>query len=201
MAFPREIQELSDSFSSLPGIGPKLSNRISLYLSVGGKNLAKKIQTDISNMISQVRLCSVCNNVATEEVCEICSDSARDKGRVVIVEDSMDLYNIESSGAYKGLYHVIGGLVSPINGVTPDKLFISSLLERVKRDPLITEIIFALNPSVEGESTTIYIREGLLEIRASIEITQLAKGIPFGSDIEYISGQTLRDSLFSRNKI
>jgi recombination protein RecR len=201
MAFPKEIQELSDSFSSLPGIGPKLSNRIALYLSVGGKNLAKKIQTDINDMISRVRLCEVCNNVATEPVCEICSDENRDKGRVVIVEDSMDLYNIESSGAYKGLYHVLGGLISPINGITPDKLFVISLLDRVRRDEGITEIIFALNPSVEGESTTIFIKDSIAEIRSGIEMTQLAKGIPFGSDIEYISGQTLRDSLFSRNKI
>jgi recombination protein RecR len=201
MAFPKEIQELSDSFSSLPGIGPKLSNRIALYLSVGGKNLAKKIQSDISDMISRVRLCEVCNNVATEPICEICSDDNRDKGRIVVVEDSMDLYNIESSGAYKGLYHVLGGLISPINGITPDKLFVSSLLERVRRDEAITEIIFALNPSVEGESTTIFIKDSISEIRSGIEMTQLAKGIPFGSDIEYISGQTLRDSLFSRNKI
>jgi recombination protein RecR len=201
MAFPKEIQELSDSFSSLPGIGPKLSNRIALYLSVGGKNLAQKIQKDISEMISKVRLCQVCNNVATEDVCEICSDENRDKGRIVVVEDSMDLYNIESSGAYKGLYHVIGGLISPINGITPDKLFISSLIERVRRDESIAEIIFALNPSVEGESTTSFIKDSISEIRSGIEMTQLAKGIPFGSDIEYISGQTLRDSLFSRNKI
>lgn len=201
MAFPKEIQELSDSFSSLPGIGPKLSNRIALYLSVGGKNLAQKIQKDISEMISKVRLCQVCNNVATEDVCEICSDENRDKGRIVVVEDSMDLYNIESSGAYKGIYHVIGGLISPINGITPDKLFISSLIDRVRMDSSISEIIFALNPSVEGESTTSFIKDSIVEIRSGIEMTQLAKGIPFGSDIEYISGQTLRDSLFSRNKI
>lgn len=201
MAFPKEIQELSDSFSSLPGIGPKLSNRIALYLSVGGKNLAKKIQLDVNAMISRVRLCEVCNNVATEPICEICADQNRDKSRVVIVEDSMDLYNIESSGAYKGLYHVLGGLISPINGITPDKLFVSSLLERIRRDDAITEIIFALNPSVEGESTTIFIKDSIVDIRSGIEMTQLAKGIPFGSDIEYISGQTLRDSLFSRNKI
>lgn len=201
MAFPKEIQELSDSLSSLPGIGPKLSNRIALYLSVGGKNLAKKIQTDIANMITRIRLCQVCNNVSTVEVCEICSDGNREKSRVVIVEDSMDLYNIESSGAYNGVYHVIGGLISPINGITPDKLLVQSLIERVKGDEGIAEVIFALNPSVEGESTTSFIKDGILAIRPSIEITQLAKGIPFGSDIEYISGQTLRDSLFSRNRI
>lgn len=201
MAFPKEIQELSDAFSSLPGIGPKLSHRIALYLSVGGKNLAKKIERDISSMVSRIRLCERCNNVSTNPLCEICVDSNRETTKLIIVEDSMDLYNIESSGAYKGLYHVIGGVISPLNGITPDKLFIQSLFDRVKQDALISEIIFALNPSVEGESTTIFIKEGLADINQAIEITQLAKGIPFGSDIEFISGQTLRDSLFSRNKI
>ncbi len=201
MAFPKEIQELSDAFASLPGIGPKLSSRIALYLSVGGKNLAKKIENDISKMVQKIRLCEQCNNVSTESLCEICSDSQREKLAIIVVEDSMDLYNIESSGAYKGLYHVIGGVISPLNGITPDRLFIQSLFDRVKQDSSISEIIFALNPSVEGESTTIFIKEGLANISSNLEMTQLAKGIPFGSDIEFISGQTLRDSLYSRNKI
>lgn len=197
MNFPKEIQNLSLLFSSLPNVGPKLSNKIALYLSINAKDLAKRLSNGIDEMISNTSLCEVCGNVTNKQLCDICSDQMRDQTKIIIVEDPLDLVSIEDSGQFLGLYHVLNGLISPLNGIGPDEIRITELINRIK-PKTVNEVIFALNPILEGEATSLYIRDEILKVNAEIKITRLAKGIPMGADIEYLSGQTLGDSLKSR---
>ncbi|MEO6729346.1 MAG: recombination mediator RecR [Candidatus Dojkabacteria bacterium] len=196
MGLPKQILNLSDSFASLPGVGPKLSNRLALYLTVNAKPLAKKLSNAIEDSLSSIKQCRICGNITDEDVCEICSNDARNKSIIMVVEDSLDLYNFESSGSFEGVYHVLGGLISPVNGIGVSDLNISSLIRRA--DESVKEIIFSLNPTIEGDSTSMYIKSEISKINPSVEFSQLAKGISSGSDIEFISSQTLGESLKSR---
>ena len=200
MALPKEIVDLADLLYSLPGIGPKLSQRLSLYLVSRNKNKAKKIANDINLLVDKIKDCTVCGNVSVLDTCNICIDSFRDNSILWVIEDPLDLYNIELSGEYTGVYHVLNGLISPVNGIGPNDLNIGSLLIRLTKDNAINEIILGLNPNVEGESTTMYIVEEIKRIRQDLKITQLAKGLPTGSDLEFISHQTLLES-FRRREI
>jgi len=197
MGLPKEVQNLSDLFSSLPSIGPKLSNRLALFLSVNGKSLASKLSHSLDEVVKSIRLCSNCSNITDTDFCEICTDSSRDRSIVIVVEDSLDLYNLEQTGEYKGMYQVLGGLISPINGIGPRDIKIDQLLNRLQ-DGEIKEIILALNPNLEGDSTGLYIKNEIDKLGLDIKLTRLAKGIPAGSDIEFASSQTLIDSFNSR---
>ena len=197
MNFPKEVQKLSDIFSSLPNVGPKLSNRIALYLSINAKDLAKRMALSIDEMIANTMPCKLCGNISNTELCDICEDSMRDASQIMVVEDPLDLINIETSAEFKGRYHVLNGLISPINGIGPDEIRIPELLKRVREENL-KEMIIALNPTIEGEASGLYIKQEVLKINPEIKITRLAKGIPVGGDIEYVSGQTIVDSLRSR---
>jgi recombination protein RecR len=198
-SIPKEIQDLSDLLSSLPGIGPKLSNRLALYLAVNGKSLALNLSHTLSEIISKVKTCEICGNVSLESVCDICKDTSRDRSTILVVEDSLDLFNIEASNIYRGLYHVLNGVISPINGVGPSDINISSLLKRIKEDE-VKEVILALNPNVEGDSTSLYLKDQIENLDPNITITKLAKGIPAGSDLEFASTQTIVDSVKSRKQ-
>lgn len=194
---PKEILDLADVFGSLPNIGPKLSARISLYLSVNAKDLASKLSKTLDLVVANISSCKICGNVSNKETCDICNDDFRDSKQLLIIEDSLDLISLDSTGEYKGYYHVLGGVISPINGIGPEELNISSLLSRISKGQF-SEVILALNPNLEGDSTSLYIKSVIEDINPSISITRLAKGIPVGGDIEYLSGQTLVDSMKSR---
>lgn len=197
MSLPQEIQNLGELFASLPGIGPKLSNKIALYMAVSNKKLSHSIDIAIQNALTNIVKCNVCRNVCTGDTCEICKDSERDSSVVMIVENSLDLYAMEESGDFKGKYHVLEGVISPVNGVGPDDLSIDLLIDRVKTGD-ISEIIFGLNPNLEGDSTTLYIKNELESLGSTAVVSRLAKGIPMGSNIEFMSSQTLADSFKSR---
>ncbi len=197
MAFPKEIENLSELFSYLPSVGPKLSGRLSLYLGINGKELAKKLSNALIDVVNNVRTCRVCGNISNAEVCDICLDDNRDKTTLLIVEDPLDLINIESTKEYRGLYHVLNGLISPMNGIGPEELNIPTIVKRIK-ELNVLEIIFALNPNMEGESTTFYLKQEIEKEFPDIKITRLAKGIPVGGDIEFVSNQTIIDSMRSR---
>lgn len=201
MSLPKEIQNLSESFSSLPGVGPKLSHRIALYLGVSNKNLARSISHSINDVLQNIRNCENCNNVTTSELCEICDDSSRESEVILVVENALDLYSIESTGDFKGRYLVLGGVISPVNGVGPEDLKIDLLFKRIHEES-ISEIIFGLSPNLEGESTMMFINNELESLgKDNITVSRLAKGIPSGSTIEFMSSQTLSDSLKSRESI
>lgn len=201
MGLPRSINEMSDSFSSLPGVGPKLSNRIALYLAISNKSLARKLAHDVSEALQKVEQCNTCNNITEDKVCEICQDSRRDQSILMVVETSLELYSIEQTEEYNGLYHVINGLISPVNGIGPEDLAINSLLDRLRSSKEIKEVIFALSTNLEGESTSMYIRNEIDEKFSGkdLEITSLAKGIPVGANLEYLSSQTIADSILRRS--
>lgn len=196
-SLPKEINDLTDAFSSLPNVGPKLSARIAIYLSVSAKDLAKKLSESLESVINNISKCNICGNVTNKDICSVCEDDKRDKSIILVVEDSLDLINIESTREYKGVYHVLGGVISPINGIGPDDINITSLVKRVE-DEAIKEVILGLNPNLEGDSTALYIKDQLETIRPNLQITRLAKGIPVGGDLEYLSGQTIIDSMKSR---
>lgn len=199
MALPKSIRELSDLFSSLPGIGPKLSLRIALYLAVSNKSLAKNLNSRLVDCLENISECSRCNNVTQgSALCEICDNEGREQSIIMLVESPIDLYAIEDGAEYKGVYHVLKGVISPVNGVGPSDLTIEKLVSRVKDNP-IKEIIFALNPDVDGDSTSMYIKTEVLEIDSNVKFTKLAQGIPTGSNIEYMSSQTLSESFKSRD--
>lgn len=201
MSIPKSIKELSELFSTLPGVGGKLSNRIALYLSISNKSLAKKLSVSINEALENIRLCSVCSNISENELCDICDDDRRDKTLMMVVESPLDLYSIEESAEYDGVYHVLNGVISPVNGVGPDDLSIEQLKTRL-REGDFREVIFGLNTNLEGESTTLYIRDELeaLEIE-NLATTRLAKGMPVGSSIEYLSHQTISDSIMRRSNL
>lgn len=194
---PKEIIELTEAFSSLPNVGPKLSARISLYLSISAKDLAKKLSDSLEDVINNISKCNICGNVTNKDICSVCEDEKRDKSVILIVEDSLDLINIENTREFKGVYHVLGGVISPINGIGPDDINISSLVKRVE-DLGVKEVILGLNPNLEGDSTALYLKDQLEGVRDDLSITRLAKGIPVGGDLEYLSGQTIIDSMKSR---
>jgi recombination protein RecR len=200
MSLPKEIQNLGELFSSLPGIGPKLSNKIALYMAVSNRKLASSIDLAIQSALNNIVKCEICRNVSTDGVCEICEDTNRDDSIVMIVENSLDLYAIEETGDFSGKYHVLEGVISPVNGIGPDDLSIDLLLSRVKEGK-IKELIFGLNPNLEGDSTTLYIKNELENLNLDVQTSVLAKGIPTGSNIEFMSSQTLSDSLKSRKSL
>ncbi len=199
-SLPKNIIELGNLLSSLPGVGPKLSSRLALYLSLSGKRKAQNIEQALREVVDEIRQCNLCGNVATEELCNICTDESRESSTILVVEDSLDLYNIESAGEYKGLFHVLHGVISPVNGVGPKDINIASLILRVKENTEITELIMGLNPNLEGDSTSMYIKSEVLNVKPDVKFTRLAKGIPVGSDIEFMSSQTLIDSVNSRRE-
>lgn len=200
MGLPKTINEMSDSFSALPGVGPKLSNRIALYLAITNKSLGRKLAHDVSEALAKIKQCKICKNITEEEVCEICEDVRRDQSTLMVVESSLDLYSIEQTGDFEGRYHVLNGLISPVNGVGPEDLTIRQLVNRLKGDEQIEEVIFALSTNLEGESTTMYVRHEIEESLTgrTIRLTSLAKGIPVGSSLEYLSQQTIADSILRR---
>lgn len=197
MLLPKEIQNLSELFSRLPNIGPKLSSRLALYLAISGKDLSKRLSKSLSEVVENIKTCDECGNVTTSALCSICSNETRDKQTILVVEDPLDLVNIESTGEYSGLYHVLNGLISPINGIGPEELNLKKLNQRVV-DLEVKEIIFALNPNLEGDATSLYVKQEIDLARPDVKFTRLAKGIPAGGDIEFVSNQTIVDSMKSR---
>lgn len=197
MNTPKEIVNLSEALNSMPGIGPKMSNRLAMYLSVSGKKQAINLANSLLEVTSKIKACKECGNVTTSEICEVCSDDNRKKDIFFVVEDALDLYSIEITREFTGLYHVLNGVISPINGVGPSDINLDSLFQRIK-DLKPKEIILGLNPNVEGDSTSMYLKNQIQKIDSDIKITRLAKGIPVGSDLEFVSQQTIVDSLKSR---
>ena len=201
MSLPSSITLLSDKFSSLPGIGPKLSSRIALYLAISNKKLAGRLGESLESVIKNIKQCSKCFNVTdNKELCEICLDEKREKTQILVVETPLELYTIEETGDYKGLYHVTHGVISPVNGVGPSDITIPQLLKRLSKGS-IEELIFGLNPTLEGDSTSMYVSNEITQAGVKVKITKLAKGIPSGSSIEYMSSQTLSDSLKRRDSL
>jgi len=182
------IQELIDELGRLPGVGPKSAQRIAFYLLQADEDQAKRLAEVLTEVKERVRFCEKCGNVAEADLCNICRDPRRSKASICVVEESKDVQAIERTREFKGLYHVLGGAISPIEGIGPDNLRIKELVARLA-DPEIKEIIIATDPNLEGEATATYLTRMLSPM--GITISRLASGLPVGGDLEYADEITL----------
>lgn len=197
-AIPKPITDLIDAFAALPGVGPKTASRLTYFLLRAPDDLSQRLSDALRDLKSQTRLCSTCFNITVDDPCVICADSSRDARTIAVVEEPLDVLALERTGSYRGVYHVLHGVISPVNGVGPDDLKIAALLARVVRGG-IDEIIVATNPGMEGDATAMYIQR---ELKAyPVKVTGLARGLPVGSDIEYADSVTLMRALQGRSAL
>ena len=192
------LDHLIDRLSQLPGIGRKTAQRLALFILKSEPEFAVELAEAIVNLKQNTHLCKRCFNIAEDNLCAICKDSSRDIHKICVVEDIVDVMAIEETHTYHGLYHVLGGVISPLAGVSPDQLHIKELIRRVQDEP-IDEVLLAINPSTEGETTIIYISEQLKPF--NIKITRLASGIPIGSHLEYLDMATIGRAIQSRQEM
>ena len=196
--YPNSVKMLIDSFKTLPGIGNKTAERLAFAMI----DFDKEVLTTFSNAIIDVRdkicKCRECGNISDGEICSICLNEIRDKRIVFVVEKAKDIILFEKLGIFKGVYHVLGGLISPIDGIGPDDIDLKKLLNRIECYD-IEELIFALKPSIEGETTMQYISKILGD--TSVKISKIATGIPMGTDMEYIDSLTLELAIDERKKV
>lgn len=199
---PSALQQVIEALGSLPGVGPRSAERYAYYLFRSSPKISENIAASLTHLHQDVKSCPVTFALidASEEVSPLYADTARDKKTILVVEEPLDIYAIEQTHGYKGTYHVLGGAVSPIDGITPDKLHIKELLQRVEDDDVL-EVIIATNPSVEGESTALLLQKLLSEKYPDLKITRLARGLPLGIDLSYADQITLSAALENRTKL
>jgi recombination protein RecR len=194
----KSVENLINEFRKLPAIGPKSARRIVYYLLKQPPKHIDGFAKSLIDMKEKVKFCGICRNLTEEEICHICRDASRDQEKICIVEEVGDLIIIEKTGRYQGLYHVLGGLLSPIDNIGPDELRIPELVRRAKEKG-IKEVIIALNPTVEGESTAMYIKKMLAPM--GVKATMLASGLPVGGDLEYADEITIGRAISDRREI
>jgi len=201
---PKSLERTIEALGHLPGVGVRSAERYATYLLKADPEISHQIATALENLHDGVKLCPYTFALidSTETVSALYDDSDRDKTTVLVVESPLDIVAIERTRAYTGTYHVLGGVISPIDGITPEKLHINELIERVKRDH-VDEIIIATNPSVEGESTAVFLNKIITEQYpdSAIKITRLARGLPLGTTLEYADQITLDAALKNRTKL
>ncbi len=196
--YPKSIRDLIDCFKYLPGIGDKSAERMTFsMLNLPAEKINEFINT-ITNIRDNVKKCEICGNLCEDNICNICSNLSRNKKIIFVVEKAKDIYLFEKLGIYNGVYHVLDGLISPIDGIHPEDLKINELKERIKNDN-VEEIILALKPSIEGETTMQYLKKILSDF--NVKISKIATGVPLGMDMEYIDTLTLELALEERKDI
>lgn len=196
--YPDSIKNLIESFKTLPGIGQKTAERLSFSVLDFEDEQVNLFVESLNDVHKKVHKCSICNALTEKDVCDICSDESRNKKILCVVDDAKTVFTFESMNVFKGLYHVLDGLISPIEGINPEDIGLPKLIERIKMQNF-EEIIFAFKPTIEGETTSSYIRRIIGDL--PIKITKLASGIPMGADIEYIDVLTLERALSDRKEI
>ena len=200
MLLPEPIQNLITAFERLPGIGPKSASRLAFHLLRTSEDVSTQLAEALLALKSQTAFCPECFNImlAGREVCEICTSPQRENAIICVVEEPLDVLALERVGVFKGKYHVLHGVMSPIEGIGPDDLKIKPLLARVARGG-VSEIILATNPSMEGDATALYLRQQLQQF--GVQITRLARGLPAGGDLEYADQNTLLRALSGRQEM
>ena len=198
MNYPKTIKDLIECFKKLPGVGEKTAERLALSVLDMDDEIVELFSNTLGNIKQKIKRCKICNNLSEDDLCEICKESNRNKKMICVVEEPKNVIIFEKVGTYNGLYHVLDGLISPLDGINPEDINIASLIERIKKDG-IEEIILALKPNIEGETTSLYISK-LLE-KENVKITKIAHGIPIGVDMEYIDTLTLEMALEDRTTI
>ncbi|HHY37624.1 MAG TPA: recombination protein RecR [Clostridia bacterium] len=198
MRYPRPILRLIDELGKLPGIGPKTAQRLAFHILKAPRADVLNLAETLIEARDKIRRCSICSNLTDEDPCAICSDPSRNRGIICVVEDPKDVMVMERTGEYNGVYHVLGGAISPMEGVGPEDLRLKELVDRVKKQG-IEEVIIATNPDVEGEATAMYVARILSPF--GVKVTRLARGVPVGGDLEYTDEATLARALLGRRRI
>ncbi|MDW8327514.1 MAG: recombination mediator RecR [Anaerolineales bacterium] len=197
-AVPQAVQNLINEFLRLPGIGPKSASRLTFFLLRGDGQQPRQLAAALIELCERTRFCSICQNITENDPCPICEDTERDSGLLCVVEEPLDVLAIERTGRYKGKYHVLHGVISPVEGVGPEDLKIRELLARVKSNP-VREVILATNISLEGEATAMYLQRQIAPL--GVRVTRLARGLPVGGDLEYADEITLVRALEGRSEM
>lgn len=199
---PKALTDTIEAFGLLPGVGPRTAERYAYYLFKSDQKISHEIAESLRDLHAKIKVCPVTFALidANEDVSRFYTDEARDKQTILVVEEPLDIYAIEQTGGYHGTYHVLGGAISPIDGITPDQLHIAELIERVQKDDA-SEVIIATNPSVEGESTALLLEKLLHEASPGLKLTRLARGLPLGVDLSYADQITLSAALENRTRL
>lgn len=206
MKVPKSVANLIEVFEALPGIGPKTAARLTYYLLHAPDNLSQKLADAAADLKKKTKICSICQNITEADPCEICEDANRDRSVICVVEDPLDVWAIEKSASFGGLYHVLHGVIAPLENIGPEDLRINELLGRIRNRGLtssevkpqhqIKELILATNPSMEGEATAMYIQRLVKPL--GVKTTRIARGIPIGAELEYADEVTVRRALEGR---
>lgn len=198
LKLPTSLQRLINEFSKLPGIGPKSAQRLAFYLLKKDNVEILTLSESVKELRNDITFCSECHNMAETDPCNVCSDHNRNKQIVCIVEEPLDALAIDKSGSFAGVFHVLGGVLNPIEGITADQLNIGTLVAKISRNN-VSEIIIATNPTLEGETTAMYIAKLLKD--TNVKITRIARGLPMGGDLEYADEVTLSRAMEGRREI
>lgn len=196
---PRAVTRLIEEFHRLPGVGPKTAQRLTFFLLRAPKEQAQSLADALVQLKDRIVTCSICTNIAEENPCAICRDESRDRSIVCVVEEPLDVLALERTREYHGLYHVLHGAISPVEGIGPQDLRIQELLTRIQRDSGVREIVLATNPNLEGEATAMYLERLIKPL--GIKLTRLARGLPMGGDLEYADEVTLTRALEGRREV
>ena len=196
--YPDSLKDLIESFKLLPGIGEKTAERLAFFLINQDEEKTNFFAESIVNAKSKIHKCEICNNITDKDICDICSNPLRDNNILCVVEDVKSIFLFEKVGSFNGKYHVLDGLISPLDGIDPDDIGIDNLMKRINNEKF-EEIIIAVKPSIEGETTALYIKK-ILE-GMNIKVSRIASGVPIGTDIEYIDSMTLERALLDRKII
>lgn len=196
--YPKSLKNLIESFKLLPGIGDKTAERLAFYLINEEEEKTTFFAESIKEAKEKICKCSICNSITDQEICDICNNNLREKDYLCVVEDPKSIFLFEKVGTYNGEYHVIDGLISPLDGIDPDDIGLEKLVKRIQKGNY-KEIIIAVKPSIEGETTALYIKKIIEDMK--IKVTRIASGIPIGTDIEFIDSMTLERALTDRKEI
>lgn len=199
MRLPQPIQQLVEYFDRLPGIGPKTAEKLVFYLLKQQKTYLQGFSASLQHLHDNLGFCTICHNFSGKPVCDICADSKRDQGVICVVSEAHDLAAVEQSGEYHGVYHVLGGTINPLEGITPDLLNVASLLERLQKNR-VHEVILAFDADFEGEATVLYLQKECKRF-SGLKLTRLAQGLPMGSVVEYADEITLAKALRGRTSL
>jgi recombination protein RecR len=195
---PEPVTKLIEAFSQLPGIGPKTASRLTFYLLRRPVEQTQILADALRDLKQKIVFCRSCFNITEENPCAVCRDEARDRSLICVVEEPLDVLAIERTGEFRGLYHVLHGAISPVEGIGPDELRIAELLSRLREQP-VREVLLATNPNLEGEATAMYLARLLQPL--GVRVTRLARGLPVGGDLEYADVVTLSRALEGRQEL
>jgi len=192
------IARLTEALTKLPGIGEKTASRLAFHILGSSEEYARGLAQAILDVKERILLCSVCMNITDQDPCRLCQDPDRSEEVICVVEEPNDLYAIEKTGSFKGKYHVLHGVISPLEGIGPDEIYVNELLNRLKGGK-VKEVLLATNPVVEGDTTALFLKEQIRPL--GIRVTRIARGIPVGGDLEYTDGATLTDAIRGRQDL